>query len=275
MDRLLCADLDRTLIPNGAAPESAGARRLLARFIARTGLRLAYVTGRDRGLLEEAIVTWALPWPEYAVTDVGTTILCRENGEWQPLPGWRELLDSAWQGRSWRDVHGPLCHVPGLRLQAENRQARHKLSYFCDADLPAALVREVEEILVAAGIAARIVTSVDDEAGQGLLDVLPQPSGKLGAIRFLLEHEGFGPENTVFAGDSGNDLDVLESGMPSVLVANAHADVRRAVAGRANVYTARGLAGLNGNYAAGVLEGMVHYWPEAHDIFTDLVTGED
>jgi hypothetical protein len=74
----------------------------------------------------------------------------------------------------------------------------------------------------------------------------------------------------VFAGDSGNDLEVLASPIPSVLVANATADVREACVRRAAregteraLYLARGgYLGMNGNFAAGLLEGWVHYRPE-------------
>ena len=71
-------------------------------------------------------------------------------------------------------------------------------------------------------------------------------------------------DQVLFAGDSGNDLQVLASSVPSVLVGNATADVaREAVAlateagHREALHVARGgLFGMNGNYAAGILEGV-------------------
>jgi hypothetical protein len=75
----------------------------------------------------------------------------------------------------------------------------------------------------------------------------------------------------VFAGDSGNDLAVLGTDIPSVLVANAETGVRKAAVAAAQagnhedrLYLARGgYRGMNGNYAAGVLEGVAHFVPEA------------
>ena len=58
------------------------------------------------------------------------------------------------------------------------------------------------------------------------------------------EH-GFPRERTVFAGDSGNDLDVLASAIPSVLVANADPGVR-AEARRRAVETVGGAIGTLG-----------------------------
>lgn len=79
----------------------------------------------------------------------------------------------------------------------------------------------------------------------------------------------------VFAGDSGNDLDVLTSGMQSILVGNAAADVRRTATHRLTeigridrLYLATGdFHGMNGNYAAGVLEGVAHFFPETASWF--------
>jgi hypothetical protein len=98
-----------------------------------------------------------------------------------------------------------------------------------------------------------------------LLDVLPSSANKLHAIRFLMRQQGFTLGNTVFAGDSGNDLDVLTSDIRSVLVANADAEtkLRAAKASADTLYVAKGgYLGMNGNYSAGILEGAAHYWPE-------------
>jgi hypothetical protein len=75
---------------------------------------------------------------------------------------------------------------------------------------------------------------------------------------------------TLFAGDSGNDLEVLVSPIPSVLVANGHPEVREqalrlaAENGQAaQLYCARGgWSGMNGNYSAGILEGIAHFRPD-------------
>jgi hypothetical protein len=85
-----------------------------------------------------------------------------------------------------------------------------------------------------------------------------------------MRREGFAPENSVFAGDSGNDLPVLSSSLRTVLVANAAEEVREealhlsATRGTSDsLYLARGdFLGMNGNYSAGILEGVAHFLPE-------------
>ena len=70
---LLCTDLDRTLIPNGPAEESPRAAGFFARLAADPRVTLAYVSGRHRTLIEDAIATYDLPAPDYVIADVGTT----------------------------------------------------------------------------------------------------------------------------------------------------------------------------------------------------------
>ena len=88
-----------------------------------------------------------------------------------------------------------------------------------------------------------------------------------------MESRGFVTEDAVFCGDSGNDLEVLASPVPAVLVANAQPEVRTEALQRAKqagcedrLYVARGgYLGLNGNYSGGMLEGIAHYHPEISD----------
>ena len=104
----------------------------------------------------------------------------------------------------------------------------------------------------------------------GLLDVLPASATKLHAVEFLMQLLEFNDANTVFAGDSGNDLPVLISGkLQAVLVRNAHPDVvaeakeeLAKINAMDKLYVAQGgFLGMNGNYSAGVLEGLAHFIP--------------
>ena len=268
--RLLCTDLDRTLLPNGDAPESPGAREAFARVAAQDGLRLAYVTGRHLALMEEAVVAWGLPEPDFAVTDVGTRIWARAGGRWSERRDWAEAIAADWAGRD----HGALAalfdDLAVLHLQPDDRQAPHKLSYFVPLETGVAALRdEMTGRLEARGVRAAWVWSVDEIENVGLLDILPAGATKRHAVEFLAGDLGLGLADTLFAGDSGNDLEVLVSPVPAVLVANASDEVRRAAVHGAEhagaserLHLARGgLAGMNGNYAAGILEGVAHFWP--------------
>lgn len=267
MDTLLLAtDLDRTLLPNGRHPESPLARARFRQLVERPEVRLVYVTGRDRARVEAAMEAYALPWPDYVIADVGTSLHESCSGHWKRLEDWQHSIARDWNGYSRELLAALIGDVPGLRPQESARQGVCKLSYYAPPLLdPGALLARVWQPLLAAGVHASLVWSVDETTSMGLLDVLPASAGKLPALEHLRRKLGIARTRSVFAGDSGNDMAVLVSGLPSVLVANAAAPVRAEAVARgdtASLYLARGgLFGMNGNYSAGILEGVVHFMP--------------
>ena len=268
--RLLATDLDRTLLPNGAAPEDPRARPLLAALVSDQDLVLAYVTGRRLQLVEQALEEYSLPRPDYILADVGSTLYEARDGDWVPSRAWAARLAQDWSGREAQDLVPLLAGEAVLELQEPENQGPFKLSFYAPLTVPAeALLRRLRATLAEADLPATVVYSVDEAAGVGLVDVLPQQSSKLRALEFLMAERDLPFRDVVFAGDSGNDLEVLVSPIPAVLVANADIDLRARVlrearaAGHAErVFAAAGgYLGMNGNYAAGILEGWVHYHP--------------
>ena len=274
MRLLLCTDLDRTVLPNGPQPESEAARRYFAALAARPEVTLGYVTGRHRTLVEQAIHDYSLPRPDFVISDVGTTIYQVTGNDWQQWRDWQQEIEPDWAGLGHADLRVLLLDVAELRLQEPGKQNLHKLSYYVPlyADTQALSV-DIRQRLEAGGVQASLVWSIDEPNDVGLLDVLPARADKRHAVSFLMQRNGFSLAETVFAGDSGNDLPVLVSEIPAVLVANAGEAVRREAlsqaASRGNsaaLYLAHGgYLGMNGNYTAGVLEGVVHYVPAAGD----------
>jgi len=272
-DRLfLCTDLDRTLIPNGPQPESPEARRHFRQFCDWDGLTLAYVSGRHRSLVEKAITNYSLPLPDYVVGDVGTTIYRVKSADsWQHLAEWEAHIGEDWAGRSHADLSRLFSDLAALRLQETSKQNRYKLSFYVALYIDRAEIdRVMRERLSSAGVNATLVWSVDEPAGVGLLDVLPARATKLHAVEFLMHTLGFDVSETVFSGDSGNDMPVLVSGIPAVLVNNAPPEVREEARSMASdmrnlksLYLAKGgFMQMNGNYSAGILEGIAHYHPQ-------------
>jgi hypothetical protein len=263
---LLCTDLDRTLIPNGEQPESPGAREAFRRLVERDDVQLAYVSGRHRELIEQAINEYDLPQPDFVIADVGSTLYQVEGEGWQRRDAWDEQIAPDWGDLS-REALAQLLHVFGdLRLQEPVKQNRHKLSFYVELTADAAALQaQMRHLLDEHGIKANLIWSIDEAEHVGLLDVLPASANKLHAIEFLMQQQGYGRLDTVFAGDSGNDLDVLKSDVPAVLVANASPELKQQVAHihKASLCTARGgFLGMNGNYSAGILEGAAYHWPE-------------
>ena len=268
---LLCTDLDRTLIPNGAEPESTGARECFRRFVADLGLTLAYVSGRHRALVEQAIRDYALPLPDYVIGDVGTSLYRVRDGSWSRVSDWEEIIGADWAGLDRSGLATLFADLPELRLQEPEKQNRFKLSYYAPAELnPEPLMARMRERLATTQARASLVWSVDEAAGVGLLDVLPEGATKYHAVVFLMGLTGHDESSTLFAGDSGNDLEVLASRIPSVLVANGHPAVRAEAQRLADergcqdrlYHAVGGWGGMNGNYSAGILEGVAHFHPE-------------
>lgn len=273
IDRLLiCTDLDRTLIPNGPQTESAHARACFSRLVARPEVTLAYVSGRHRALVEQAITEYGLPIPDFVIGDVGTTIYhVGEQHDWQLQAHWEQQIAQDWNAQTWQDLSQFLDDLAALRLQEDSRQNTHKLSYYVPLKIDSALLTtQIDQRLQAHAINARLVWSVDEPAGVGLLDILPRRASKFHAIESLMTDENFTLQNSIFCGDSGNDMQVLVSPLPAVLVANCQPEVRQQALKLAHeqqtenqLYIARGgFMQMNGNYSAGMLEGIAHYYPD-------------
>ena len=273
---LICSDLDRTLIPNGSAPESAQARPLFNHLADHPKIRLAYVSGRDKKLVERAIEKYTLPIPDFVIGDVGSTLYRLTDGQWIANRRWQKRIGRDWKGYRHEEIAAWLhaIEADGFRLQPPEKQNRFKISYYAKPSInPLSLKERIAAIFNHHGIAANLIWSLDEAANRGLLDVLPVQANKLEAIRFLMAEENVDESSVVFAGDSGNDIDVLASGLQAVLVNNAAAEIEQRArselssqAAADRLYKAQGeWLNMNGNYAAGVLEGVVHFFPETDE----------
>jgi HAD superfamily hydrolase (TIGR01484 family) len=269
---LICTDLDRTLIPNGHQPESPEARSLLRHIAKRDDVYLAYVSGRHKALLEEAIADWELPIPDYAIGDVGTTIYEIQSGNWHRWEAWQLEIGRDWHPYQHDDIADWLAHIEVLQLQEQAKQNDFKLSYYAPIDTPVtSLLDEINHSLADHPIHYNAIWSIDEVKQIGLLDILPQRADKLQAIRFLMQQHDFTVTDTVFSGDSGNDLEVLTSEIQATVVNNATREVKDQAIKLAQdngypdrLYVARGgFLDMNGNYAAGILEGLAHYIPRS------------
>jgi len=268
---LLCTDLDRTLIPNGNEEESPNARPLFHKFAKRPEVRIAYVSGRHLNIILKAINQYNLPTPNFAIGDVGTTLYLSNNDDWQLDAGWQSEIAADWNGKQNQDLAKILSHLKSIEPQEQTKQNTYKLSYYAPTNTPVnQLLSNINNCLLSENIHANLVWSIDEEKNTGLLDILPKNASKSNAIRYLMHTHHFSDNNTIFAGDSGNDLDALTSGLQAILVRNAHPDVRqkaititKSIGSENKLYQANGgFLDMNGNYAAGILEGIAHFKPE-------------
>ena len=281
---LLCTDLDRTLIPNGDRQESENARRRFAEVACRPEITLVYVSGRDRNLVEKAIAEFAIPEPGWVIGDVGSSLYQlqpnhRAGGQsdhagkpsWLFSRAWQEEISLDWPGFARKQIAETLKDFGELVPQEPERQGSYKLSYYLPIGFELEKLRsKITSKHEERGVHSCLIYSVDPQTQQGLLDVMPLRATKLHAVEFLMKQLGITAANTVFAGDSGNDMPILTSSVPSVLVANADPDIIEEARscsiekGTSEfLYLAKGnFLGMNGNYSAGILEGLANYHPE-------------
>lgn len=268
---LLACDMDRTLLPNGPEPVSPGAIEAFRDFVSSHDVTLVYVSGRDIGLIESAINEFGVPVPDIAVGDVGTTMYKKQGDSWILLEEWRSTLAKDWKGLAGKDIKELLKGVKELTPQEAEKQGEYKESFYTDPSVDKhALTRTVKELLFEAGVQANLVFSVDQIKQVGLFDVLPASASKAHALQYLQKMNNLEHDQIIFAGDSGNDVEALVSGYHSILVANALPEVRAEVEARAKekgienlVYFARGgFNDMNGNYSAGILEGVGFFLKE-------------
>lgn len=273
---LICTDLDRTLIPNGHEPESARAREIFRHLAALPEVTVAYVTGRSFHLTTEAVTKFKLPEPDCIICDVGTRVFVRTKGLLLEDEDWSKKLASCWPFQTPLELDKKLRETPGtslerLTLQELEKQSQFKLSYYFQiGENSNQLVSGVKQALDMLSLEATVVSSIDEVKKHGLLDILPVAASKLRAVEHLVEKLGYAPEQILFSGDSGNDLDVMTSHLASVLVANASKSVKEEAhrlshsrdLGQSLYLATGGYLGMNGNYSAGIIEGVAHFFPD-------------
>ena len=275
---MICTDLDRTLIPNGPEPETIYARRLFSQLVKKPKTVLVFVTGRHKELILDAIHNYDLPQPDFVISDVGSSIYKINHSDWKKLENWDEHIGKDWDGYSHESLHATLSDIKQIRLQECSKQNTYKLSYYVPLNIKTQqILAQISQRFSSNEIQVNLIWSIDEPSNIGLLDILPKRASKKHAIEFLMQQVGFSLQEVFFSGDSGNDISVMSSEVKSVLVANASDEVKKSAIEEANkhgqsdsLYIAKGnYLGMNGNYCAGILEGIAHYKPQIADWLTE------
>jgi len=215
---ILATDLDGTFL--GGSPEQ---RQRLYHWleVRRDRLILIFVTGRDLPFIRSLCADEGVPWPDYVIGDVGTTIAGGPRLEpMAELEGW---IAERW-GDAGERVRELLADEPGLTLQPT--PFRHRVSYYYQPDL---LSPTTVEKIQRAGFDC--LTSADT-----YLDVLPRGISKGPTLKFLVGHLDLDPARVLVAGDTLNDLSLFQTGYPGVAVGNSEPRLRKALTGLDHVY---------------------------------------
>ncbi|MDH5325861.1 MAG: HAD-IIB family hydrolase [Gammaproteobacteria bacterium] len=237
VEKLIVCDIDNTLIG-----DEQGLRELLDVVQQSHGqIGLAVATGRRLDSALEILNHWGVPVPDLLITAVGSEIFYGHS--MVSDSDWCNHINYRWNPSAIRDVIG---RMPGLKLQANSEQRKHKISYLVSQD-KAKPMREVRAQLRKRDLHAKLIYS-----HQAYLDILPVRASKGLAIRYLAMKWGIKPEHILVAGDSGNDEEMLKGNTLGVVVGNYSQELAK-LKGRPHVYFA------TNSYAAGIKEGIEHY----------------
>lgn len=237
-DRMIVTDIDQNLLGDDDS---------LTKFIdmiqrQRRSVSFAVATGRSIDNALAVLKRHGIPQPDVLISSLGTDIhygkaLNRDDR-------WADHIDHDWSGRRVRHV---LSEVPGLLLQERRQQSPFKISYFYDAAL-APTADEIITLLHQREVTANVTLSF----GQ-YLDILPPRASKGLAVRYVANRLEIPLEQTLVAGGSGADEDMMRGNTLAVVVSNRHHEELSALAEVDRIFFA------SQSYAGGIMEAVEYY----------------
>lgn len=199
------------------------------------------VTGRR---LDSALATLRkhrIPQPDVLISGQGTEIHYAPNLTQDTI--WERHINHLWDPRAVRET---LREIPGLSLQPKQHQTAFKISYYIDTSMITG--QQVRQLLQHNEQAVNVLVSF----GQ-YLDVLPLRASKGLALRWCSEQLDFPLENTLVAGVTGADADMLRGNTLGTVVDNRH------ITELSDLANIEGIHFSEGSFAAGILDAMTHY----------------
>lgn len=234
---VLATDLDGTFL-GGSDDDRAALYRAIDASRHRMGL--VFVTGRDPAFIEQLCDGTGVPWPDYVVGDVGTTIAAMIDRKVTPIEHLEEPIARAW-GDLGDDVRAALSAAPGLTLQPT--PFRYRVSYDYDA---AAYDGTAERIVAEMGLDHIISANI-------YFDVLPKGVSKGPSLVRLVQHLEIDPQKVLVAGDTMNDWSMFETGLPAVAVGGSEQPLVERVQDLPHAHMAKGIG------AAGIAEAIDYF----------------
>jgi sucrose-6F-phosphate phosphohydrolase len=244
---VLASDIDNTLTGD------ADALKRLAKQIdalrEQQKLVLFLTTGRTLNEVVTGFQKEGIPQADAIISQVGTEIyLPPFSPQTKPLARWNQFLR---QHFSREEADAFLSDIEGAEVQPERYNTPLKVSYFLDkTPNPEQAAELVKRRVAEAENGYQVIWSSGTH-----LDILPADAGKGKAIRFLIDYLSLAPQQVITAGDSGNDLTMMEEFGTGIIVGNAQPELKALThtSRQATYYLAKE------SYAAGVEEGLHHF----------------
>lgn len=226
---VLATDLDGTFLGG----DDADKNRLYAWIEDnRPSVGLIFVSGRDLPFIKWLCDETSVPWPDYVIGDVGTTIAkvhTDDGGEKhiRPIKDLEAHIADTWGDGSAR-VPEALAGAAGLTPQ--DTPFRFRMSYHYD---PAVYDPGAE--IIARGLGYDVLIS-----DNRFFDVLPKGISKGPSLLRLIEWTGHDPARLLVAGDTLNDLSLFETGLKGVAVGNSEPGLVEKISDKPHVHYAKG-----------------------------------
>ena len=234
---VLATDLDGTLLGGSDLARSQFYRWTEAQ---RDRIGLSFVPGRDPELICDLTNFTDVPTPDYVVGDVGSTIArMQADHTLAPIAALEEEIAAAWRDAGPK-VREALDGHPGLTLQPT--AFRYRVSYDLDPET-------FDDSAVGKMEAMGLDTITSDNR---FFDVLPKGVSKGPSLMRLLDHLGIDRKRELAAGDTLNDLSMLQVGVPAVAVGGSEPALIEAVKGLPHIHIAEGVG------VSGIAEASAH-----------------
>jgi sucrose-6-phosphatase len=260
--KLIATDLDRTLLPNGKQ-EYDNSMNIFKKIIKKRKFKISYITGRNLNQTKDAIKKYKIPNPDYLISSVGTKIYQynHKNKRFSEDKKWAKIIKKETPQWNTNKIKKLLIKTDGLKLQEKENQNQFKISFYADTRKEKKILKEVRKKIKKIK-RIKTIYSHDYPIKRGLLDIMPSCSTKKGALDYITKKSKIKKKDTIFCGDSGNDLNLLISEYKSIIVRNANSKIKKEVKakkGTKKLYIAKKQKELNGNYVSGIIQGLIHF----------------
>ena len=238
---LIVFDIDETLIDNASGSNDFYRRWMNIRF-KETPL-LCYNSGRLSDDLQNLIKNNFIPKPDYFIAGVGTSIFDFRKGI--TIKEFSQVLEEGWNLSKVQEVMESFGNQ--ITKQPEQFQNDFKSSWFYDNATDDDLL-SIKKRLKKANLEVNVVYSSSRH-----LDILPKWANKGNSLEWLLDYLDISAEETIVAGDSGNDSAMFRiPHINGIVVGNAQPELYHETKGLSVFFSEKP------RYEA-VFEGLRHY----------------
>ncbi|MEX6504496.1 glucosylglycerol-phosphate synthase [Pseudomonas zhanjiangensis] len=230
---LLATDLDGTFL----AGDPEDRLSLYQTIAAHPEIRLAYVTGRSLEAVLPLLADPTLPQPDYIIADVGASLV--HGDSLQPIQPLQSAVDALWPGEN--QVSGA---IEGFALERQDVPQARRCSYYCspeEATNPA-LLQAVE------ALGCDLLYSAER-----YLDLLPKGVNKGSSLKALAEWLELDDDQVLTAGDTLNDLSMLDGQFKGVCVGSSEVALLQSTRQHSRVFHAERSG------CGGILEAFAHF----------------